>query len=214
MVIDVVGYLNTPETMRRQELEFGLVREPPSALFGHQSVLFRLAVAMDEHVRPGNLGTVIVSPMDVVLDRERSLVLQPDIIFISRRRHRIIRGQIWGAPDLVVEVLSPGTAERDRTAKVRWYREYRRARVLAGGRGRADDRRAHVRRESHAPPPRRRLARVPLDSYCRNSNWISTRFSGDARDAKPRTHNSELGTDPGPRTRTGEGLSTQDGRRT
>jgi Uma2 family endonuclease len=124
VVIDVVSYLNTPETMRRQELEFGLVREPPSALFGHQSVLFRLAVAMDAHVRPDNLGTVIVSPMDVVLDRERSLVLQPDIIFISRRRDRIIRGQIWGAPDLVVEVLSPGTADRDRNAKVRWYRQY------------------------------------------------------------------------------------------
>jgi Uma2 family endonuclease len=39
-------------------------------------------------------------------------------------RTSIIRNQVWGAPDLVVEVLSPGTAAHDRTEKLGWYREY------------------------------------------------------------------------------------------
>ena len=36
----------------------------------------------------------------------------------------IIRDQVWGAPDLVVEVMSPGTEQRDRTQKLQWYRQY------------------------------------------------------------------------------------------
>jgi Uma2 family endonuclease len=65
-----------------------------------------------------------VSPIDVVLDRDKALVVQPDIIFIAADRLHIIKDRIWGAPDLVVEVLSPTTAKRDRTTKLGWYRRY------------------------------------------------------------------------------------------
>ena len=50
--------------------------------------------------------------------------MQPDVLFVSTERKAIIRDQIWGAPDLVVEVLSPGTASHDRTDKLGWYRQY------------------------------------------------------------------------------------------
>lgn len=56
-----------------------------------------------------------VAPLDVVLDETAALVVQPDVVFISRDRLGIIRNQVWGAPDLVVEVASLGTAERDRS---------------------------------------------------------------------------------------------------
>jgi Uma2 family endonuclease len=65
-----------------------------------------------------------VSPIDVVLDRDRGLVVQPDIVFVSTARHAIIRERIWGAPDLVVEVLSRRTALRDQTETLEWYRQY------------------------------------------------------------------------------------------
>jgi Uma2 family endonuclease len=45
-------------------------------------------------------------------------------MFISRAREGIIQDFVRGAPDLVVEVASPGTARYDRSAKVRWYRAY------------------------------------------------------------------------------------------
>lgn len=55
---------------------------------------------------------------------ELGLVAQPDVVFISAARQDIIRNQIWGAPDLVVEVLSMGTTLYDRTVKLDWYRRY------------------------------------------------------------------------------------------
>ena len=65
-----------------------------------------------------------MSPIDVVLDNERALVGQPDVVFVARERFEIIRDQIWGAPDLVVEVASPRSARYDRTTKLGWYRNY------------------------------------------------------------------------------------------
>ncbi len=120
----VADYLGTPETNRPQELVYGILREPPAPLYGHQAIVTRITALLDRFVRRTKLGTVCVSPVDVVLDRERALVLQPDIIFVSAERAHIITDQVWGAPDLVVEVLSPRTAKRDRTRKLEWYREY------------------------------------------------------------------------------------------
>ncbi len=122
--LSVHEYLAYPETMRPMELVYGVVREPPAPFLRHQVVVFRMASALHDHVQRQGLGDVYMSPVDVVLDRERALVLQPDIVFIAAERSHIATDRIWGAPDLVVEVLSPGTERRDRTQKVAWYREY------------------------------------------------------------------------------------------
>ncbi|HUL72231.1 MAG TPA: Uma2 family endonuclease [Vicinamibacterales bacterium] len=117
-------YLSMLETMRRRELVYGVVREPPAPLYGHQSIITKLTVRLDQHVRRKALGRVCVSPIDVVLDEEKALILQPDLIFVSNERLGIIRDQIWGAPDLVIEVASRGTMKYDRTTKLEWYRQY------------------------------------------------------------------------------------------
>jgi Uma2 family endonuclease len=106
------------------ELVYGVVREPPAPRYGHQSQLTRLASLLIAHVEGYDLGDVCVAPVDVVLDEDKSLVVQPDIIFVARERLHIIRERVWGPPDLVVEVLSPRTAHRDRTTKLDWYRRY------------------------------------------------------------------------------------------
>ena len=64
------------------------------------------------------------APVDVVLDHDRALIVQPDVLFVSTARLSIIRNQVWGAPDLVAEVLSHRTRHRDRGEKLEWYREY------------------------------------------------------------------------------------------
>ena len=122
--ITVRQYLRIPETIRPMELVYGVVREPPAPRYDHQSIVTHLAGLLDRHVRKHRLGRVCASPVDVVLDREQALVLQPDIIFVATERLRIIRDRVWGSPDLVVEVLSPGTARRDRTLKLPLYRQY------------------------------------------------------------------------------------------
>lgn len=122
--LSVREYFRLPETMHPMELVYGVVREPAAPRYGHQSIVTRLTRLLDTHVEERRLGRVCVSPMDVVLDEPRALVVQPDILFIATRRLRIIRERIWGPPDLVVEVLSPRTALRDRTTKLGWYRQY------------------------------------------------------------------------------------------
>jgi Uma2 family endonuclease len=67
---------------------------------------------------------VCVSPLDVVLDATRALVLQPDLLYVAAARSHIVRDRVYGAPDLVVEVLSAATERRDRQVKVALYRTY------------------------------------------------------------------------------------------
>lgn len=122
--LTVDDYFGMPESMSPMELVYGNVREPPAPRYGHQNLLTHLGALLDRHVREQRLGEVCVAPVDVVLDAAAALVLQPDIIFVSQPRLAIVRDRVWGPPDLVVEVLSPRTARRDRTVKLGWYRRY------------------------------------------------------------------------------------------
>src|SRR5262250_3042627 len=122
--VHVYEYFQYPESTRRMELVWGVVREPPAPRWGHQSVVTRLTTLLDTYVRTNRFGHVCVSPIDVVLDEPRDLVVQPDIVFVSNERMAIVRQRVFGPPDLTVEVLSFGTAFRDRTEKLAWYRDY------------------------------------------------------------------------------------------
>jgi len=114
----------TEETNRRRELVLSRVREPPAPFFSHQSLVLQVARIWSNHAEPRGLGRVAVAPVDVVLDRERNLILQPDVLFVSTARLSIIRDQVWGPPDLVADVLSRSTENRDRGEKLEWYRQY------------------------------------------------------------------------------------------
>lgn len=120
----VATHLAGEETNRPQELAYGILREPPAPSFPHQMIVARVHAHLDRHVRRRNAGVVVLSPVDVILDREQHLVVQPDVVFVRAERLGICTDRIWGAPDLVVEVLSMGNARRDRTVKVGWYAKY------------------------------------------------------------------------------------------
>jgi Uma2 family endonuclease len=117
-------YLSGYETNRPRELAWGVVREPPAPTWGHQVVVGRVFTRLDRHVTRYGLGRVVQSPVDVVLDRERALVVQPDLVFVAAERLEICRERVWGAPDLTVEVLSMGTRGHDSTVKLAWYQRY------------------------------------------------------------------------------------------
>jgi len=90
----------------------------------HQIVLGNLNEAVRKFVKDKKLGTVFFAPVDVFLDGENALV--PDLIFISEAKKSIITGNgVEGAPDLVVEILSPGTAKYDRGDKMKVYKKHR-----------------------------------------------------------------------------------------
>ena len=115
----VKDYMSTPNDKRYQLLD-GEMIVAPSPVTRHQSVLFRLCRAMHDFVSAGKLGEVFVAPFDLVLSNHD--VAQPDILFVSNARSAIItEANIQGAPDLVVEILSPGTAAYDRGYKQALY---------------------------------------------------------------------------------------------
>ena len=74
-------------------------------------------------VMSGGHGWVFFSPTDVVLSEHDTV--QPDLVFVSREREHIITdANIQGAPDLVVEILSPSTASRDWRDKLDLYERH------------------------------------------------------------------------------------------
>jgi Uma2 family endonuclease len=65
-------------------------------------------------------GSVFIAPFDVILDK--TSVVVPDLCFVRRERLEIVTNRgVEGAPDLIVEILSPGTARRDRGEKAQLY---------------------------------------------------------------------------------------------
>src|SRR5262249_31694271 len=92
----------------------------PAPGWQHQRALRELVLLLGSHVRDHRLGEIVFAPFGVILDQFSGV--EPDLVFIARDRSALIseRG-IEGAPDLVVEVLSPSTAARDRTVKMRRY---------------------------------------------------------------------------------------------
>ncbi|MBI2885876.1 MAG: Uma2 family endonuclease [Chloroflexi bacterium] len=117
----VRDYVATPVDKRYELLE-GELLVAPSPPPNHQRITRRLLRWLSEFVEQRNLGEVFDAPLDVILSDYD--VLQPDVLFISKERAGIIRDRIYGAPDLVVEVLSPGTEERDRVLKRTIYARY------------------------------------------------------------------------------------------
>jgi len=113
-------YLRIPDDGNRYEVVWGELIMPPSPTPGHQSVVVNLSRILSEHVTAYDLGRVYVAPLDVVLAEHN--VLQPDILFISKERLGIVtETHVAGSPDLVVEVLSPGTAAFDRGRRMDAY---------------------------------------------------------------------------------------------
>ena len=111
---------HTPEDGNRYEIIDGEAYVTPPPLTGHQRALRNLGRILDRHVTKNDLGEVLYAPVGVVL--EKPTAVQPDLIFVAKGRVAIIQEKaVFGAPDLVVEMLSPSTAARDRGLKKDLY---------------------------------------------------------------------------------------------
>jgi Uma2 family endonuclease len=112
-------YCLLPED-RRYEVIDGEVFVTPSPSLFHQAVSERLEQVVREFLDRTGRGVMFHAPCDVVLTPHD--ILQPDILVVlSERRSILMEKFVAGAPDLVVEVLSPSTASRDREAKAKRY---------------------------------------------------------------------------------------------
>jgi Uma2 family endonuclease len=113
-------YCALPDDGKRYEVLDGVLVVSPAPVPRHQGVSLRLAALLERYARTNRLGRVYAAPIDVLLSR--TTICQPDIVFVARaNEHLITERAIEGAPDLLVEILSPSTARRDRGIKARLY---------------------------------------------------------------------------------------------
>ncbi|HEX9653737.1 MAG TPA: Uma2 family endonuclease [bacterium] len=116
-------YLLLPDDGNRYEIIEGELFMAPAPSIKHQDNLFELGVRIREFVKKKKLGIVFLSPCDVVLSN--TSIIQPDIVFVSKENRGIITEKnIQGAPDLVIEIISPNTAERDLVLKKKLYAKH------------------------------------------------------------------------------------------
>lgn len=120
-LLRVSDYLLLPEGGPRYQLIEGDFVMAPSPRKSHQEISGGIYVLLLEHIKRDRKGAVMIAPFDVYLDDHN--VYQPDVLFISSAREKkiLLDDGVHGAPDLVVEVLSPSTARLDKDSKRRVY---------------------------------------------------------------------------------------------
>jgi Uma2 family endonuclease len=113
-------YLQMPDDGQRYEIIQGELFVSAAPSIRHQEVLGNLYRLTDGHVRTNNLGRIFFAPVAVLLTPDEPV--EPDLVYVVREHLKIIAGMaIHGAPDLIIEVLSPTGESRDRVVKFNRY---------------------------------------------------------------------------------------------
>jgi Uma2 family endonuclease len=104
-----------PEGTRAELFQSQVIMAPAPEIF-HQDIELTLTLLLAKHIRTHKLGKCWTSPIDVELAPDT--VVQPDLVFVAQERLGIVgTKRIVGAPDLVIEILSPSTATHDLVRK-------------------------------------------------------------------------------------------------
>jgi Uma2 family endonuclease len=114
-------FLLFPDDGKRHELIDGEHYVTPSPNIRHQEISGRLYLLIGAWLQTHPVGKIFYAPLDVLFSRFD--VVEPDLLYVSNERaESLLAGQhVTGAPDLVVEIASPGTRKRDETIKRRLY---------------------------------------------------------------------------------------------
>ena len=109
-------YATLPEDGRRYEIINGVLYMTPSPNEWHQTTVGLVFRYLATQIEDSGLGRVYIAPFDVELVPD--VVVQPDVcVILNAHRERVTFARISGAPDLVVEVVSPGTVSYDHREK-------------------------------------------------------------------------------------------------
>lgn len=115
-------YIHLPDDGRIHEIIDGYHYMSPAPFLQHQRISRRIQFQLYEQLEKTGLAEVFNAPTDVHLSE--TSVVQPDILVVDSRRKRILSPEkINAAPDLVVEVLSKSTAQRDLSLKLKIYEQ-------------------------------------------------------------------------------------------
>lgn len=116
-------YCLLPEGDRRELIE-GALLVTPAPSEKHQRYSGNIEFELRKYLEEVSAGRLYHAPFDVILDDHN--VVQPDVVFIlEEHRGRIVPEGLRGAPDLVIELLSPGTSSRDLVYKRHIYHRFK-----------------------------------------------------------------------------------------
>lgn len=119
----IKDYKKLKEGDPHQLINGDFIMREASPTYGHQGIVGDIFTQIRMHLLTDYIGEVRVSPIDVYLDD--SNILQPDIVFLAKERLNIAeKDGIHGAPDLVMEVLSPSTSYYDTSVKKDIYEKH------------------------------------------------------------------------------------------
>ena len=119
-LLTVEDYRATPEGTRYQLVEGELIRMAPAPNLYHQDIAGKFYNLISNFLAKKPLGRVFIAPCDVYLSNHD--VVQPDVLFVAKANFGLLEEDgVHGGPDLVIEVLSPSTAQLDKKAKRRIY---------------------------------------------------------------------------------------------
>ena len=111
------------EDDQRYEIINGELLMAPAPDLWHQDWVGNLFALLRVHVKKHGLGRLFVAPVDVVLDAENTV--EPDLVFVATSNAGILQKRaIFGAPDLLVEIVSPSSVRRDRYQKKDLYARF------------------------------------------------------------------------------------------
>ena len=118
--LTVHDYMQLPVDRKKTELIEGDLFMSPSPKRFHQDILIRLSSIIWDYLRKNPIGKVYAAPFDVTLTDLN--VFQPDVCYFSKSRYTSLTEQgADGAPDLVIEILSPGSEKHDLGVKKEIY---------------------------------------------------------------------------------------------
>ncbi|MDH4263331.1 MAG: Uma2 family endonuclease [Spirochaetia bacterium] len=113
-------YLDLPDDGFQYDMIEGELHMSPSSFFNHNRVISNFLTTVEVYLKKTKVGGYLAPETDVFLP-DGGDVLRPDISFILEKNKSIIIGHIHGTPDLICEVLSDSTRERDLGVKAGRY---------------------------------------------------------------------------------------------
>ena len=121
--ITLEQYEALPEE-KRTEVFDGIVYDMASPSQIHQRILLKLSSVLDSYMeRKKGSCVVIPSPFDVVLSEKPLILVQPDIMIVCDK-DKLDEQRCNGAPDFIIEIVSPSNASDDYIKKAYYYKNY------------------------------------------------------------------------------------------
>lgn len=114
-------YLALPEGVM-VELIDGVFYDMAGPHVGHQFISVQIVYQLMSYIEKNNGPCrTVTAPVDVQLDKDDKTIVQPDVVMVCDPKSMLKNGRVFGAPDFVIEVLSPSTQKRDLTLKLQKY---------------------------------------------------------------------------------------------